>query len=123
MTDYAIVRTGGKQYRVRPGDTLEVEKLDGNVGDSVTLGDVLLASLDGKVAVGTPTIPRFAVIAEIAGQGKGEKVTIFKYKAKTRYRRKRGHRQNTTTLLVKSVGAAPAAARLRTTRSRKKAEA
>ncbi|MBI4219759.1 MAG: 50S ribosomal protein L21 [Chloroflexi bacterium] len=122
MTDYAIVRTGGKQYRVRPGDTLEVEKLDGNVGDPVTLGEVLLASIDGKVTVGTPLVPRMAVVAEIAGQGKGEKVTIFKYKAKTRYRRKRGHRQELTTLLVKSVGAA-APARGRATRSRKKAEA
>ena len=121
MTDYAIVKTGGKQYRVRPGDTLEVEKLEGAVGDKVTIGEVLLTSLDGKVAVGTPTVPNATIVAEISGQGKGEKLIVFKFKAKTRYRRKRGHRQQLTTLLVKSIEtAAPPARR---TRSRKKVEA
>src|SRR3972149_2021883 len=103
MTDYAIIKTGGKQYRVRPGDTLEVEKLDGGVGDTVTVSEVLLTSVDGKVAVGTPMVPNASVVAEISGQGKGEKLIVFKFKAKTRYRRKRGHRQQLTTLLVKSI--------------------
>jgi len=103
MTDYAIIKTGGKQYRVRPGDTLDVERLGGEVGDSVTLSEVLLTAVDGKIAVGTPTVPDASVVAEISEQGKGEKLTVFKYKAKTRYRRKHGHRQQLTTLLVKSI--------------------
>lgn len=123
MTDYAIIRTGGKQYRVRPGDTLEVEKLDGGVGDAVTIDDVLLTAVDGTVAVGTPTVPNASVKAEISGQVKGEKLTVFKYKAKTRYRRKRGHRQQLTTLLVKSIETAAAKPAPRRTRSRMKAEA
>lgn len=124
MTDYAIIRTGGKQYRVRPGDTLEVEKIEGGVGDTVTIGEVLLTAIGGKVAVGTPTVPDASIVAEISGQGKGEKLNVFKYKAKTRYRRKRGHRQQLTTLLVKSIEttAKPKPAPRRT-RSRKKAEA
>lgn len=122
MTDYAIIKSGGKQYRVRPGDTLEIEKIEGAAGDQVTLGEVLLTSVDGKIAVGTPTVAHASVIAEIAGQVKGEKLTIFKYKAKTRYRRKNGHRQKLTSILVKSIETT-AAAPARRTRTRKKAEA
>jgi large subunit ribosomal protein L21 len=121
MTDYAIIKTGGKQYRVRPGDSLEVEKIEGGVGDTVTFGEVLLTAVDGKIAVGTPTVPDASVTAEISGQGKGEKLTIFKYKAKTRYRRKRGHRQQLTTLLVKSIDTAAARPAARRPRTRKKA--
>jgi large subunit ribosomal protein L21 len=123
MTDYAILKTGGKQYRVRPGDTLEVEKIAGAVGDAITLGDVLLTAIDGKIAVGTPTVPNVSILAEISGQGKGEKLNIFKYKAKTRYRRKRGHRQQLTTLLVKSIETAAPKPAARRPRARKKAEA
>jgi large subunit ribosomal protein L21 len=123
MTDYAILRTGGKQYRVRPGDTLMVEKIVGAVGDTVTISDVLLTAIGGNIAVGTPTVPNVSIVAEISEQGKGEKLNIFKYKAKTRYRRKRGHRQQLTTLLVKSIETAAPKPPARRPRSRKKAEA
>lgn len=103
MTDYAIIKTGGKQYRVRPGDTIRVEKLDGELGDPVTFDEVLLTSTDGGVRVGTPIVESAQVEAEITGQGRGEKLTVFKYKAKTRSRVKRGHRQAYTALLIKNI--------------------
>ncbi|MBM3958186.1 MAG: 50S ribosomal protein L21 [SAR202 cluster bacterium] len=121
MTDYAIIKSGGKQYRVRPGDTLEVEKIEGAAGDRVTLGEVLLTSVGGKIVVGTPRVAHASVIAEISDQVKGDKLTIFKYKAKTRYRQKNGHRQKLTSILVKSIETTAAPARR--TRTRKKAEA
>ncbi|MEE8364065.1 MAG: 50S ribosomal protein L21 [Dehalococcoidia bacterium] len=104
MTDYAIIKTGGKQYRVRPGDTIRVEKLDGELGDPVTFDEVLLTSTDdGGVRVGTPIVESAQVEAEITGQGRGEKLIVFKYKAKTRSRVKRGHRQAYTALLIKDI--------------------
>ncbi len=103
MTDYAIIKTGGKQYRVRPGDTIRVEKLDGELGDPVTFDEVLLTSTDGSVTVGTPIVESAQVEAEITGQGRGEKLIVFKYKAKTRSRVKRGHRQAYTALLIKDI--------------------
>ena len=103
MTDYAIVQTGGKQYRVQPGDTVRVESLSGDEGDTVELDDVLLVSRDGDVTVGSPTVPGARVTTEVVGQGKGKKVIVFKYKAKTRYRRKNGHRQHYTELKVVGI--------------------
>lgn len=102
---YAVVKTGGKQYLVKEGDTLEVEKLPGAVGDTVTLSSVLLvASEDGTdVTVGTPEVTGKSVTAKILEQGRGDKVTIIKYKPKVRYRRKRGHRQFFTKLQIASV--------------------
>ena len=100
MSTYAIVQTGGKQYRVREGDTIRVESLPGDEGDEVVLDDVLMVSRDGDVVVGAPTVPEAKVRAEVVGHGRDRKVVVFKYKAKTRYRRRRGHRQPYTDLKV-----------------------
>ncbi len=100
MADYAIVQTGGKQYKVETGDTFRVESLPGDQGDEVTLEDVLLLSQDGKVTVGGPLVPGARVTTEVVGKGRGKKIIVFKYKPKTRYRRKNGHRQSYTELRV-----------------------
>jgi large subunit ribosomal protein L21 len=99
---FAIVRTGGKQYRVAAGDKITVEKLAGSVGDQVVLGDVLLAG-EGGDATSTAGL---TVAAEIVAQGKGEKIIIFKKKRRHNYRRKNGHRQMLTLLKIVSIGAA-----------------
>ena len=101
----AVIRTGGKQYRVHEGSTLNVATLDAEPGSRVELRDVLLVSNDGSVTVGTPTIDDAVVVAEVVEHGKGKKVINFKYKAKVRYRRKRGHRQGFTTLAIKEITA------------------
>ena len=103
MTDYAIVRTGGKQYRVRPGDTVSVEKLGGEVGDFVNFDEVLMTSVDDKVTVGSPLVDNATVRVEITEQGRGKKVIAFRYKNKTRQRTKRGHRQSFTDVLVQDI--------------------
>lgn len=103
MPDYAIIKTGGKQYRVREGDTVNVEKLDGEIGDSVKFDDVLMTSLDGTILVGSPIVENATVTTEITEHGRGEKLTIFKYKSKTRSRVKKGHRQPYTSLLVQDI--------------------
>lgn len=101
---YAIVNTGGKQYRVQPGDTVRVEYLPGDQGDLIELEDVrLLATDNGEVTVGAPNVAGAKVTAEVVQQGRGKKVIVFKYKAKTRYRRKNGHRQNFTELRVTDI--------------------
>ena len=97
---FAVVRTGGKQYRVAAGDKIVVEKIDGDAGSSVTLGDVLLAGEGSDLkAVGGLT-----VAAEIIAQAKGEKVIVFKKRRRHNYRRKNGHRQNHTILKILSIG-------------------
>jgi large subunit ribosomal protein L21 len=101
---YAIVNTGGKQYRVEPGDSVRVEYLPGDQGDLIELDDVRLLSDDyGDVTVGAPRVEGAKVTAEVVRQGRGKKVIVFKYKAKTRYRRKNGHRQNFTELRVTDI--------------------
>jgi len=100
---YAVIRSGGKQYTVRPGDTLHVEKLDGEAGASVDLDEVLMVSDDDTTTIGTPTIAGARVVAEIVGHGKGKKVVVFKYKPKIRYRKRTGHRQRYTRLSVKEI--------------------
>ena len=102
---FAIVRTGGKQYRVAAGDKIVVEKLAGEAGDSVTLGDVLLAGEGGDLK----STDGLTVAAEIVAQAKGEKVTVFKKKRRQNYRRKRGHRQQHTILKIVSIGGKKAA--------------
>jgi large subunit ribosomal protein L21 len=97
---FAVVRTGGKQYRVAPGDKIVVEKLDGNAGDTITLGDVLLAG-DGSELKKTDGLK---VSAEIIAQAKGEKVTVFKKRRRHNYRRKKGHRQQHTILRITAIG-------------------
>lgn len=102
---YAIVETGGKQYRVKVGDVLSVEKLDGEAGVDVTLDRVLLIGGNGDVKVGTPVIEGASVAATIADQYRGEKIVVFKYKPKKNYRRKTGHRQSLTRLQITSINA------------------
>jgi len=97
---FAVVRTGGKQYRVAPGDKIVVEKLDGNAGDRVTLGDILLAG-DGSSLKSTDGL---TVAAEIVAQAKADKVTVFKKRRRHNYRRKKGHRQQHTILKIVAIG-------------------
>jgi large subunit ribosomal protein L21 len=97
---FAVVRTGGKQYRVAPGDKIVVEKLDGSAGDKVTLGDVLLAGDGGSLK----STDGLTVAAEIVALAKGEKVTVFKKRRRHNYRRKKGHRQQHTILKIVAIG-------------------
>ncbi|AIT79972.1 MULTISPECIES: 50S ribosomal protein L21 [Novosphingobium] len=97
---FAVVRTGGKQYRVAAGDKIAVEKLAGEAGETITLGDVLLAGKDGEVADAS----KIKVSAEIIAQAKSEKVMVFKKRRRHNYRRKNGHRQQMTLLRIVSVG-------------------
>ena len=97
---FAVVRTGGKQYRVAPGDKIVVEKLDGNAGDRITLGDILLAG-DGSELKSTDGL---TVAAEIVAQAKADKVTVFKKRRRHNYRRKKGHRQQHTILRIVAIG-------------------
>ena len=101
--NYAIVKTGGKQYQVKPGDVFRTESLPFDEGDTVELDDVLLVSRGGDVTVGTPNVLGAKVTAEVVAQGRGKKLVVFKYKAKTRYRRKQGHRQSYTDLKVTGI--------------------
>lgn len=100
---YAVVRTGGKQYKVSKGDTIFVEKLEGSEGDRVTLEDVLLVRNGTGIKVGNPSLSNVKIEAKILEQGKQKKVIVYKYKSKTKYRRKRGHRQPYTKLLIESI--------------------
>jgi large subunit ribosomal protein L21 len=100
---YAIVRVGGKQYHAEPGKTLVTEKLPYEVGTEIDLDDVLLISDGDNSAVGQPVVKGARVKVEVTEQFKGKKIIVFKYKPKTRYRVKQGHRQNYTRLLVKDV--------------------
>ena len=102
---YAVVRTGGKQYVVSEGDLLKVEKLEGDVGDTITFEDVLLVSQDGDLKVGTPTIEGSKVTGTIVEQGRGKKLIVFKMKRRKGYRRKQGHRQFFTGVKVASIEA------------------
>ncbi len=102
---YAVIKTGGKQYKVIEGEKFAVEKLDGNVGDTVTLEDVLALGGD-KPQIGAPLVKGATVKAEIIAQGKGDKVIVFKKKRRHNYRRKLGHRQMLTTLKITEIKAA-----------------
>ena len=97
---FAIVRTGGKQYRVAPGDKIVVERLDGNAGDKITLGDILLAGEGSDLK----SVDGLKVQAEIIAQAKGDKVTVFKKRRRHNYRRKMGHRQLHTILQITQIG-------------------
>jgi large subunit ribosomal protein L21 len=102
---YAIVETGGKQYRVKPGDTIAVERLTGEPGEVLDLGRVLLiaGSGDGDTRVGTPGVDGAIVRAEVVEHARGEKIIVFRYKSKVRYRRKTGHRQSLTRLRITDI--------------------
>jgi len=99
---FAVVRTGGKQYRVAAGDKIAVEKLAGEAGDKIELSDILLAGADGAVADTAGVV----VSAEIIAQAKSEKVIVFKKRRRHNYRRRNGHRQQMTLLRILSVGGA-----------------
>lgn len=101
--DYAVVRTGGKQYRVSPGDLIRVEALAAEPGATVELSEVLLTSSDGAVQVGTPLISGAKVTAKVVEQGREKKILVFKMKRRKNERRKRGHRQSVTTLRVLEI--------------------
>jgi large subunit ribosomal protein L21 len=100
---YAIIRTGGKQYQVSTGERLRVEKIDGNVGDSVELSEVLMVGDGEDVKIGLPTLEGAKVIARIVEQGKARKVLVFKKKRRKGYRVKRGHRQLFTALEIGEI--------------------
>lgn len=100
---YAVIRTGGKQYRVQEGDILMVEKLDAAEGSVVQFNEVLALSNDEGLKVGTPVVPGAVVEANVLGQGKGKKVIVFKYKKKKDYRKKQGHRQPYTKVQITKI--------------------
>ena len=102
---YAIVKTGGKQYKVAQGDVLFVEKLEANEGDVVTLDQVLDVAGENGLTVGSPVVEGATVTAKVVAQGKAKKVIVYKYKAKKDYRRKQGHRQPYTKLVIESINA------------------
>lgn len=99
---YAIVRTGGKQYRVEPSQVLDVERLPNDIGSRIDFG-VLLLGGDGETAIGTPLVEGAKVVAEVIEHGRDKKIVVFKYKNKTRYRRRHGHRQEFTRLEIKQI--------------------
>ena len=101
--DYAIVKTGGKQYRVSPGDVVDVELLSAEEGSTTEISDVLAVSRDGEVEFGKPFVDGARVVAQVQTHYKDRKIIVYKYKAKTRYRRKRGHRQNYTRILIQGI--------------------
>ena len=102
---YAVIETGGKQYRVAEGETLRVEKLPASAGDKLTFAPLLFADDGGNVSVGRPSVAGISVEAEVLEQGLGEKIIIFKYKRRKSYRRKQGHRQPYTALKITSIKA------------------
>ena len=101
--DYAVFKTGGKQYRVQPGDTLDVELLTNDVESVAEFDQVLAVSKDGELTVGSPNVEGARVLAQVQSHYKDRKLMVFKYKAKTRYRRKRGHRQSYTRLVIQDI--------------------
>lgn len=101
--DYAVFKSGGKQYRVQPGDTLDVEKLPLSVDSVAEFGEVLAISDGGEVTFGSPYIAGAKVLAQVQSHYKDRKIIVFKYKSKTRYRRKKSHRQTYTRVLIQDV--------------------
>jgi len=102
---YAVVATGGKQYRVQEGDTLRIEKIPGEVGSDVAFDQVLMVSDGDDVKVGQPVVENAVVNGTIVEQGKGRKILVFKYKRRKRYRRKQGHRQLFTAVKIGTIEA------------------
>ena len=102
---YAIIKTGGKQYKVAANDVIKVEKIAAQAGDTVKLEEVLMVAGDGAPKVGAPFLKGASVTAEVLEQAKGDKVIVFKKKRRHNYRRKNGHRQNLTVLRIKDINA------------------
>ncbi len=102
---YAIIKTGGKQYKVSPGDRVKVELLEGEKGATLEFPEVLLVEKDGNITVGSPVVSGAKVTAEIVMQGRARKILVFKHKRRKSYRKMNGHRQYFTELLVKEISA------------------
>ena len=102
---YAIIETGGKQYRVQEGDKIVVEKLAVEEGQEVAFERVLTVVKDGEVLVGAPVVAGAKVVAKVVEHGKGKKILVFKYKAKSNYRRRQGHRQTFTQVVIEKIEA------------------
>ena len=102
---YAIVATGGKQYKVREGEVLRIEKIPGDVGSPVSFDQVLMVADGDNVSIGRPALEGAAVTARIIEQGKADKLIVFKYKRRKRYRRKQGHRQSFTAVKIDAISA------------------
>jgi len=102
---YAIIETGGKQYKVQEGDVVYIEKLNAGEGEAVSFDKVLLVSKESGVVIGAPTVAGASVSAKVEKQGKGKKVIVYKYKAKKNYRRKQGHRQPYTKVVIEKIQA------------------
>jgi large subunit ribosomal protein L21 len=102
---YAVVNTGGKQYKVQKGETLRIEKIPGEVGSSVTFDKILMVADGENIRVGQPVLENVAVQAQIVEQDKAKKILIFKYKRRKRYRRKNGHRQPFTAIRIDGIEA------------------
>ena len=103
---FAVIRTGGKQYRVTPNSVLKVEKLEAEAGSTVTFHDVLMVGGDAGLTLGAPTVPGASVSATVLEQARGDKIIIFKKKRRQNYRRKRGHRQHLTVLRIGDIATA-----------------
>ncbi|KAB0671463.1 50S ribosomal protein L21 [Oryzomonas sagensis] len=101
---YAVIKTGGKQYKVSEGEFLKVEKLDGNIGDSIEFAEVLMVGGE-KIAIGAPLVAGATVTAKIAAQGKDKKILVFKSKRRKDSRKLRGHRQERTVLKIEKISA------------------
>ena len=102
---YAIIKTGGKQYRVQEGDLITIEKLEAAADETVTFDQVLTVVNDGSVKVGTPLVNGAKVTGKVVEHGKGKKILVFKYKAKSNYSRRQGHRQPFTKVRIESINA------------------
>ncbi|MFA5026641.1 MAG: 50S ribosomal protein L21 [Candidatus Methylomirabilota bacterium] len=100
---YAIVATGGKQYRVEPGELVTLERLPGEVGSTLDLDQVLMVSDGGQVTIGRPTVAGAKVVSEIVAHTRGEKIDVFKFKKRKKYRRKTGHRQEQTRVRIAQI--------------------
>ncbi len=101
--DYAVFRSGGRQYKAAPGTVIDVDRLAAESGSYLEINDVLAVSHKGDVVVGDPLVPNASVIAQVESHGQDDKIIVFKYKRKVRYRRKKGHRQQFTRILVTSI--------------------
>ncbi len=100
---YAVIKTGGKQHRVSPGDILNIEKIKGEKGDTILFEEILMVSDEGTVRIGAPFVVGAKVVGEIAAQMKGPKIDVFRMKRRKGYRKKTGHRQQLTTMKIKEI--------------------
>lgn len=102
---YAVIKTGGKQYRVEQGDTLAIERLEGDTGTQVSFGEVLLVGSDNETKIGRPLLAGASVTGTIVEQGRAKKIIVFKFRRRKNYKRKKGHRQYFTRIRIESIAA------------------